>query len=127
MSWEPFDPPAPSASLHFETREGETVSQAFFRLGKEFLRVLQVFTDAMDAAGLPAGRLTGEEKIQRYVDWFYRNRVCDESINHIARVDQVDRHLVRRGIAESERALGMNPYRFAETPPGELSNPSDPA
>jgi hypothetical protein len=61
---------------------------------------------------LPKGKSPDDETTKRQVEWFYRHRLCGESINKIARTDLYDRATVRHGVREAERILNLAAYRW---------------
>jgi hypothetical protein len=102
-----WDRPAPEIDVRFATRQGETIADA----SERFLREIQtaVIVPLKEAAApLPRGRLTDQETAERYVGWWYRQKIRRESIRSIADKQDDRRRLVRHGIAQAERWLAVS-------------------
>lgn len=99
--------PAPAIDFRFETGEGETVADAFLRFGRQMLDAVLGPLEAA-AAPLPRGRVTDARVAQRFVEWWYRRKVLEESIRSIADKDDGKRAHVRYGIAQAERWLSVS-------------------
>ena len=113
----------PSPEFHCEisvdARAGETVGQAIERLELEsrtqIAEARQELTRFVDI--LPRGKMPNrtKESLQKYAEWFYRNKVAGESIRSIAsqaftegdRMDDERRKDVRGGIKKAEYLLSL--------------------
>jgi hypothetical protein len=76
----------------FETRPGERLGEARARPERETLFAMRA---------LPTGRKSSPAIVDRYVGWWYRNKICHESIRRIAGGDE-RRKSVREGIDRAE-------------------------
>jgi hypothetical protein len=121
---EPF---APHVTLHFETRDEETLSEASERLTRAVAETARELHARSPRGEPPRGRFTMMKKpqVEEYARWFYRNRVLGVSQRALAREycerhhrgailrnghDFIeDRSTIRRGIYEAER-LGLGAY-----------------
>ncbi len=101
---EPNDLGQPAPTITFATTPGESVGDAMLRALNEVFAPLEA---AAEAAQLPAGRRINPEIVQRYTEWWYRRRIRGESVRSIAGKDDDRRKLVRHGIGQAERWLGM--------------------
>ena len=113
----------PSPEFHwefsFDDRAGETVGQVIERLELEsrtqIAEARQELTRFVDI--LPRGKMPNrtKESLQKYAEWFYRNKVAGESIRSIAsqaftegdRMDDERRKDVRGGIKKAEYLLSL--------------------
>jgi len=113
----------PSPEFHwkfsFDDRAGETVGQVIERLELESRTQIeearQELTRFVDI--LPRGKMPNrtKESLQKYAEWFYRNKVAGESIRSIAsqaftegdRMDDERRKDVRGGIKKAESLLSL--------------------
>ena len=113
----------PSPEFHCEisvdARAGETVGQAIERLELEsrtqIAAARQELTRFVDI--LPRGKMPNrtKESLQKYAEWFYKNKVAGESIRSIAsqaftegdRMDDERRKDVRGGIKKAEYLLSL--------------------
>ena len=113
----------PSPEFHwefsFDDRAGETVGQAIERLELEsrtqIAEARQELTRFVDI--LPRGKMPNrtKESLQKYAEWFYKNKVAGESIRSIAsqaftegdRMDDERRKDVRGGIKKAESLLSF--------------------
>jgi len=113
----------PSPEFHwefsFDDRAGETVGQVIERLELEsrtqIAEARQELTRFVDI--LPRGKMPNrtKESLQKYAEWFYRNKVAGESIRSIAsqaftegdRMDDERRKDVRGGIKKAESLLSL--------------------
>ena len=113
----------PSPEFHwefsFDARAGETVGQVIERLELEsrtqIAEARQELTRFVDI--LPRGKMPNrtKESLQKYAEWFYRNKVAGESIRSIAsqaftegdRMDDERRKDVRGGIKKAESLLSL--------------------
>ena len=113
----------PSPEFHwefsFDDRAGETVGQVIERLELEsrtqIAEARQELTRFVDI--LPRGKMPKrtKESLQKYAEWFYRNKVAGESIRSIAsqaftegdRMDDERRKDVRGGIKKAEYLLSL--------------------
>ena len=113
----------PSPEFHCEisvdARAGETVGQVIERLELEsrtqIAEARQELTRFVDI--LPRGKMPNraKESLQKYAEWFYRNKVAGESIRSIAsqaftegdRMDDERRKDVRGGIKKAESLLSF--------------------
>jgi len=113
----------PSPEFHCEisvdARAGETVGQAIERLELEsrtqIAEARQELTRFVDI--LPRGKMPNrtKESLQKYAEWFYKNKVAGESIRSIAsqaftegdRMDDERRKDVRGGIKKAEYLLSL--------------------
>ena len=118
-SWAEYEEPlTPDVKLQFETLPGETVSKAFERLCESFGEAMNELLQPYEEHFLPRGRVPTDEEdelrggVGKYARWFYRNRLCGESIRHISQTDRFDRSTVKRGIVEAERLLGLTQWVF---------------
>lgn len=115
---EGIEPVAPDVEIEYKTVPGESLSQAIERLTESFIEAIEKITKPQDHESLPRGRIPLDEEVElqdgvgKYARWFYRNRICGESIRHIAVTDEYDRATVRRGINEAERLLGLTQWVF---------------
>ncbi|MDP9368576.1 MAG: hypothetical protein M3Q03_09935 [Chloroflexota bacterium] len=101
---EPNDLGQPAPTITFATKTGESLGDAMRRALDEVFAPLEA---AAQAAQLPTGRRTNPEIVQRYTEWWYRHRIRGESVRSIAGKDEGKRKLVRHGIAQAERWLGI--------------------
>jgi hypothetical protein len=113
----------PSPEFHwefsFDDRAGETVGQVIERLELEsrtqIAEARQELTRFVDI--LPRGKMPNrtKESLQKYAEWFYKNKVAGESIRSIAsqafteedRMDDERRKDVRGGIKKAESLLSL--------------------
>jgi len=113
----------PSPEFHwefsFDDRAGETVGQVIERLELESRTQIeearQELTRFVDI--LPRGKMPNrtKESLQKYAEWFYKNKVAGESIRSIAsqaftegdRMDDERRKDVRGGIKKAEYLLSL--------------------
>jgi len=113
----------PSPEFHwefsFDARAGETVGQVIERLELEsrtqIAEARQELTRFVDI--LPRGKMPNrtKESLQKYAEWFYKNKVAGESIRSIAsqaftegdRMDDERRKDVRGGIKKAESLLSL--------------------
>ena len=113
----------PSPEFHwefsFDDRAGETVGQVIERLELEsrtqIAEARQELTRFVDI--LPRGKMPNrtKESLQKYAEWFYRNKVAGESIRSIAsqaftegdRMDDERRKDVRGGMKKAESLLSL--------------------
>jgi hypothetical protein len=113
----------PSPEFHwefsFDDRAGGTVGQVIERLELEsrtqIAEARQELTRFVDI--LPRGKMPNrtKESLQKYAEWFYRNKVAGESIRSIAsqaftegdRMDDERRKDVRGGIKKAESLLSL--------------------
>ncbi len=101
---EPNDLGQPAPTITFATRPGESIGDAMQRAIDEVFTPLE---EAAQAAQLPTGRRTNPEIVQRYTEWWYRHRILGDSMRTIAEKDEGKRKLVRHGIGQAERWLGI--------------------
>ncbi len=101
---EPNDLGQPGPTITFATRPGESIVDAMQRAIDEVFTPLE---EAAQAAQLPTGRRTNPEIVQRYTEWWYRHRILGDSMRTIAEKDEGKRKLVRHGIGQAERWLGI--------------------
>jgi hypothetical protein len=102
---------------HFETREGERLTDAMRRLIEETL----------GAQEPPARkRRASSEVVARYVECWYRNRIMKQSVRSIAGADD-KRKLVRHAIRRADEWLGCSNWIWddqpSETPENDSSAP----
>jgi hypothetical protein len=126
MTWhvELEDPAAPDLRFTFEVQPGETISTAHRRFIDEantFSTRLEEAAPAVEVGRVPSD-LSHEARdgVGEYARWFYRHRVCGESIRSIAReyhtarshrraFDACDcRKAVRYGLGQAERLLSLS-------------------
>ena len=116
-----YSQPSPEfhCDISFDARAGETVGQAIERLEIELrtqiVEARQELTRFVDI--LPRGKMPNrtKESLQKYAEWFYRNKVAGESIRSIAsqaftegdRMDDERRKDVRGGIKKAESLLSL--------------------
>ena len=116
-----YSQPSPEfhCDISFDARAGETVGQAIERLELEsrtqIAEARQELTRFVDI--LPRGKMPNrtKESLQKYAEWFYRNKVAGESIRSIAsqaftegdRMDDERRKDVRGGIKKAESLLSL--------------------
>ena len=116
-----YSQPTPEfhCDISFDARAGETVGQAIERLEIELrtqiVEARQELTRFVDI--LPRGKMPKrtKESLQKYAEWFYRNKVAGESIRSIAsqaftegdRMDDERRKDVRGGIKKAEYLLSL--------------------
>ena len=116
-----YSQPSPEfhCEISFDARAGETVGQAFERLEIEsraqVAEAKQELTRFVHL--LPRGRMPNRtsKSLQKYPEWFYRNKVAGESIRSIAsqaftegdRIDDERRKDVRGGIKKAEYLLSL--------------------
>ena len=116
-----YSQPSPEfhCEISFDARAGETVGQAIERLELEsrtqIAEARQELTRFVDI--LPRGKMPNrtKESLQKYAEWFYRNKVAGESIRSIAsqaftegdRMDDERRKDVRGGIKKAESLLSL--------------------
>ncbi len=116
-----YSQPSPEfhCEISFDARAGETVGQAIERLEIELRTQIaearQELTRFVDI--LPRGKMPNrtKESLQKYAEWFYRNKVAGESIRSIAsqaftegdRIDDERRKDVRGGIKKAESLLSL--------------------
>ena len=116
-----YSQPSPEfhCDISFDARAGETVGQVIERLELEsrtqIAEARQELTRFVDI--LPRGKMPNrtKESLQKYAEWFYRNKVAGESIRSIAsqaftegdRMDDERRKDVRGGIKKAESLLSL--------------------
>ena len=116
-----YSQPSPEfhCDISFDARAGETVGQAIERLEIELrtqiVEARQELTRFVDI--LPRGKMPNrtKESLQKYAEWFYKNKVAGESIRSIAsqaftegdRMDDERRKDVRGGIKKAESLLSF--------------------
>ena len=109
---------APDVEMEYKTAPGEPLGHALERLSESFIEAIEKLTEDGEHQSVPRGRIPVDEELElrdgvgKYARWFYRNRICGESIRHIAVSDEYDRATVRRGINEAERLLGLTQWVF---------------
>lgn len=97
----------PAPPIEFATIPGESIGDALERCRKEVVAPLEA---AAAAARLPTGRTAKPEIVARYTAWWYRKRIRGESIRSIAGKNDDQRKLIRYGIAQAQRWLGMTSW-----------------
>jgi len=124
------DPPIPVPPLEMafrtEPETGETIGVAIDRLILQSAEVLSELVQHAEEHFIPNGRFPGVEGIElirRNVTWFYKSRLCDVPIAHLARQYHEDVHgadsppdddrkTIRHGIDVAARLLGQANFRF---------------
>src|SRR5688572_22284470 len=90
--------PAPRVALRISPHRGESLDSFQARLDEEVGRLRSRLDRTRSRPTLQKGRAPDREKTARQVDWFYRHRLCGESINSISRDALLDRATVRYGV-----------------------------
>lgn len=99
--------PAPKIDFHFKTEDGESPVDALRRFQHDAeTHVLEPLTTQV--VPLPSGRITGQETVSRYVEWWYRFNVLHHSIRSIAGKQDNQRSLIRHGIDQAEHWLSAS-------------------
>jgi hypothetical protein len=132
FGYEPPDPPARDFTWTFANHPGETVSAMQRRFAEEVKAVyaqIQAVPDAPEQMPFGRQRQDLEAKARRNARWLYRRTFRNEGPLHLARDYHADRankgktckkpfpdcgcpKIVRRGLSEGERVLGLSPYSF---------------
>ncbi len=101
----------PAPALAFRTTPGESIEDALRRCHDEVVAPLEA---AAAAARLPNGRRTRSELVRRNTEWWYRRHIRGESLRSIADKDDDKRSLVRHGIEQAHRWLGIAGWRWKD-------------
>ena len=102
------EPLAPEVAMESSTLPGEIFDQALNRMCESLPEGIVKPSRSSEEGSDDRGIIPADEEAEfrdgvgKYARWFYRNRLCGESIRHITQSDHYDPATIRRGIDEAE-------------------------
>jgi hypothetical protein len=109
---------SPPIKVAFRSRAHEAAEEIRARLLAELEPVLA----SLCGATRRPDSVKRDERIEKWVTWFYRQRIRGESVRAIAKDYRTadDRPTIRRGIVQAARLLALGAYCI-QLPPGEIT------